>query len=212
MWSKDRKDGDSDDSEEDEEEDSEEDSDEDEDGEPKDAEATREARKAQKKARKEAAIAKQKSKTVEVGDMPSSDESEEDDDDDMPANPNHSKAARDMAKAAAVPGSGDVEGITEGVASMGAPNRKAREAQEAAAAKEKYMKLHAAGKTDEAKADLERLKVIREQRAAEAARRQVRTTALCADSIRAAVQQSVLNYANTLIGRKGREGREGQGA
>ncbi|KAH7325069.1 casein kinase substrate phosphoprotein PP28-domain-containing protein [Stachybotrys elegans] len=128
---------------------------------------SREDRKALKKARKEAAIAKQKSHTVEVGDLPSSDE-DEDEDDDMPANPNHSKAARNQAKAPR-----EVEAITEGVANMKAPgSRKEREAMEAAAAKERYMKLHAEGKTDEAKADLARLKLIREQRAAEAARRQ----------------------------------------
>jgi hypothetical protein len=40
-------------------------------------------------------------------------------------------------------------------------------------AKEKYQKLHEAGKTDEAKADLARLKLIREKREAEAARKQV---------------------------------------
>ncbi|KAJ3473085.1 hypothetical protein NLG97_g10525 [Lecanicillium saksenae] len=45
-------------------------------------------------------------------------------------------------------------------------------AMEAAAAKERYMKLQAEGKTDQAKADLARLKLIREQRAAEAERRQ----------------------------------------
>ncbi|KAI9147846.1 Succinyl-3-ketoacid-coenzyme a transferase [Paramyrothecium foliicola] len=132
---------------------------------PSNEDASREDRKAQKKARKEAAIAKQRAHTVEVGDLPSSDD--EDDDDDMPANPNHSKAARKQATNA------DVEEITEGVEKIKVPgSRREREAMEAAAAKERYMKLHAAGKTDEAKADLARLKVIREQRAAESARRQ----------------------------------------
>jgi hypothetical protein len=132
--------------------------------------ASREDRKAQKKARKEAAIARQRAHTVEVGDMPSSDESE---DDDMPANPNHSKAARKQATSAAAGAATGVEEITEGVSKMKAPaSRREREAMEAAAAKERYMKLHAAGKTDEAKADLARLRLIREQRATEAARRQ----------------------------------------
>lgn len=132
------------------------------------ADNNRDDRKALKKARKEAAIAKQKARHVEVGDLPSSDDdsSEDANGEDMPANPNHSKAARSMAK-------GDVDEITEGVQKMGAPaSRREREALEAAAAKERYMKLQAAGKTDEAKADLARLKLIREQRAAEAARRQ----------------------------------------
>ncbi|KAL3952277.1 hypothetical protein ACCO45_013994 [Purpureocillium lilacinum] len=133
------------------------------------AEANREDRKAQKKARKEAALAKQRARNVEVGDMPSSDDDDESDDD-MPANPNHSKASRNMTKA---PSGDDVDEITQGVQDLKAPaSRREREALAAAEAKEKYMRLHAAGKTDEAKADLARLKVIREQRAAEAARRQ----------------------------------------
>jgi hypothetical protein len=154
-----------------EEEDSEEDSSEEEGGpggpskDSADAE-NREDRKALKKARKEAAIAKQKSRTVEVGDLPSSDDES---DDGMPANPNHSKSARQQTE------SNDVDDITEGVKKMDAPgNRKEREALEAAAAKERYMKLQAEGKTDQAKADLARLKLIREQRAADSARRQVR--------------------------------------
>ncbi|KAI5466471.1 casein kinase substrate phosphoprotein PP28-domain-containing protein [Mariannaea sp. PMI_226] len=127
--------------------------------------ASREDRKAQKKARKEAAIARQQGKTVEVGDLPSSDE-DSDEDDDMPSNPNHSKAARKQAT-----GYG-VDEITEGVAEMAPPSRREREAIEAAAAKERYMRLQAQGKTEESQADLARLKIIREQRAAEAARRQ----------------------------------------
>ncbi|EGR48885.1 uncharacterized protein TRIREDRAFT_121559 [Trichoderma reesei QM6a] len=129
------------------------------------AEANREDRKAQKKARKEAAIAKQKSRAVEVGDMPSS--SDEESDADLPANPNHSSSARKQASKAAA----DVDAITEGVKKLPA-SRREREAAEAAAAKERYMKLHAEGKTDEAKADIARLKAIRAQREADAARRQ----------------------------------------
>lgn len=131
------------------------------------ADASREDRKAQKKAKKLAAIAKSQGRSVEVGDMPSSDEESEDDN--MPANPNHSKAARKQTDA-----SNGVEEITEGVANIATPgNRKEREALEAQAAKERYQKLQAEGKTDQAKADLARLKLIREQRAAEAERRQV---------------------------------------
>lgn len=168
MWSADAKDEESEE-EGDSEEDSSDDSD-DADADPSKASAdaeNRDDRKALKKARKEAAIAKQKSRTVEVGDLPSSDE--ESDDDGMPANPNHSKAARKQTKPV------EVEEITEGVSNMTAApaNRKEREAVEAAAAKEKYMKLQAEGKTDQAKADLARLKLIREQRSADASRRQV---------------------------------------
>ncbi|KAK7428711.1 hypothetical protein QQZ08_004805 [Neonectria magnoliae] len=170
IWADDaKKRGENDDDDSDSEEDSEEDSDDSEDEAATAAQAqaaSREDRKAEKKARKEAAIAKTRAKTVEVGDMPSSDEDDSDDDDDMPANPNHSKASWNQAKG------GNVEDITEGVANMGAPgSRREREALEAVAAKEKYMKLQAQGKTDDAKADLARLAIIREQRAAEAARR-----------------------------------------
>lgn len=128
-------------------------------------ELTRDERKQAKKAQKEAAIAK-KNKTVQVGDMPSDSESEEDED--MPVNPNHSKAARNMTKAQPDP----VEEVTEGVKNV-AMSRKERESMEALQAKERYRKLHEAGKTDEAKADLARLKLIREKREAETARKQV---------------------------------------
>lgn len=144
------------------------------------AEMTREERRAAAKVRKEAAIARQKKKVAQPGDMPSSsEESEEEEEDDMPANPNHSKAA----KAQASNGRTAAEGATEGVAKLsvgakkkpvGELSRREREALQAQQAKERYQKLHEAGKTDEAKADLARLKLIREKREAEAARKQVR--------------------------------------
>lgn len=148
------------------------------------AELTREELKAQKKARKEAAIARAKAAAVQVGDLPPSDSEEESGDDDapMPANPNHSKAARKQTqKAAPAPkaaDNSDDETLAKGVKKVSiadsAPgNRKEREAAAAAAAKERYQKLHEAGKTDQAKADLARLKLIREKREQEAARKQV---------------------------------------
>ncbi|KAF9770272.1 hypothetical protein IL306_012199 [Fusarium sp. DS 682] len=175
MWAVDpnKKDDDSDEEESSEEESSEEEDSEDEPdagtSQAQTQEQSREARKAEKKARKEAAIARQKAKTVEVGDLPSSDEdeSESDEEDDMPANPNHSKKARKQAA------STGVDDITDGVENLqAAPSRREREALEAAAAKERHMRLTAQGKTDESRADLERLKAIREQRALDAARRQ----------------------------------------
>ena len=51
-------------------------------------------------------------------------------------------------------------------------SRREREAKDAAAAKERYKKLHAQGKTDEAKADLARLAVIRKEREEKAKQRQ----------------------------------------
>ncbi|KAF4907022.1 28 kDa heat- and acid-stable phosphoprotein [Colletotrichum viniferum] len=166
MWSADTKKDDSGSYEDDSEEESEEESDSD-DAKPQ-AEQSRADRKAAAKARKEAAIAKKKGQAVEVGDLPPSD-SEEESDDDMPANPNHSKAARNQTKAPPK----EVEEATEGVKKLAvANNRKERESMEAALAKERYRKLHEAGKTDEAKADMARLRLIREQRAADAARRE----------------------------------------
>lgn len=101
----------------------------------------------------------------------------------MPANPNHSKAARNQASAPPV----TVEEVAEGVKNLSAGgkgagkpkpmaelSRREREALQAQQAKERYQKLHEAGKTDEAKADLARLKLIKEKREAEAARKQVR--------------------------------------
>lgn len=57
------------------------------------------------------------------------------------------------------------------------PSRKEREAAEKKAAQEKYWKLHQAGKTDQAKADLARLKVIREKREAAAKAREAEKAA-----------------------------------
>jgi hypothetical protein len=141
---------------------------------------TREQRRAAAKAKKEAAIARKKGQATQPGDLPSSSE-EESEDEDMPANPNHSKAARNQAHAAPV----TVDEAAEGVKNMtvaagkgkGKPpaelSRREREAIQAQQAKERYQKLHEAGKTDEAKADMARLKLIREKREAEAARKQV---------------------------------------
>lgn len=141
---------------------------------------TREERRLAAKAKKEAAIAKKKG-VPQPGDMPSSSEEEESEDDiPMPANPNHSKAARSQASAAPVA----VDEAAEGVAKLnvggkkgGKPmeqlSRREREAVQAQQAKERYQKLHEAGKTDEAKADLARLALIKEKREAEAARKKV---------------------------------------
>ncbi|KAI0597088.1 hypothetical protein F4775DRAFT_593619 [Biscogniauxia sp. FL1348] len=165
MWSEEAKKNEDED-EDSSEEDSDEDSDEGSDAGPSNQaqnELSREERRQAKKAQKEALIAKKKRGAVQVGDMPT--DSEEESDDEMPANPNHSKASRNMTKAQP-----DVEEITEGVKKV-AMSRRERESMEAAQAKERYRKLHEAGKTDEAKADMARLKLIREKREAEAARK-----------------------------------------
>lgn len=137
------------------------------------AEMTREQRREAARLKKQAAIAKRNQKTAAPGDMPSSSEEEEEEEEDggdMPANPNHTAKARTQARAVTGPSGeavppkkvGDKENLS----------RREREAIAAQQAKERYQKLHAEGKTDEAKADLARLKLIREQREAAAARKQ----------------------------------------
>ncbi|KAF7943569.1 hypothetical protein EAE96_011488 [Botrytis aclada] len=152
-----------DDSSSEEEEDSEEESSEEEEEEKQ--EMTREQRRAAAKAKKEAAIKKKNQKVAQVGDLPT-DSEEESEDDDMPANPNHSKAARNQAKAPPK----SVDEAAGDFAKMSVSkkpqelSRKEREAIEAQKKKEAWQKLHLAGKTDEAQADLARLAKIREER------------------------------------------------
>ncbi|KAJ8063463.1 hypothetical protein OCU04_007340 [Sclerotinia nivalis] len=149
--------------EEEEEEDSEEESSEEEEEEK--PEMTREQRRAAAKAKKEAAIKKKNQKVAQVGDLPT-DSEEESEDDDMPVNPNHSKAARNQAKAPPK----TVDEVAGDVAKMSVSkkpqelSRKEREAIEAQKKKEAYQRLHLAGKTDEAQADLARLAKVREER------------------------------------------------
>lgn len=109
---------------------------------------TREERRAAEKARKEAAKAKKNAATA----ASSEDEEEEEDLGNTnlaPTNPN-------------APGNANTGGIS----------RKEREAKEAVAAKERWQKMHLAGKTDEAKADLARLAVIKKDREEKAKQRQ----------------------------------------
>ncbi|TGO49826.1 hypothetical protein BCON_0199g00180 [Botryotinia convoluta] len=152
-----------DDSSSEEEEESEEESSEEEEEEKQ--EMTREQRRAAAKAKKEAAIKKKNQKVAQVGDLPT-DSEEESEDDDMPANPNHSKAARNQAKAPPK----SVDEVAGDVAKMSVSkkpqelSRKEREAIEAQKKREAYQRLHLAGKTDEAQADLARLAKVREER------------------------------------------------
>ncbi|KAF2629954.1 hypothetical protein BU25DRAFT_408551 [Macroventuria anomochaeta] len=151
------------------EESSEEDSSEDDEDKPKEEEMTREQRRDAAKARKQAAIAKKNK--IEVGDMPTSDE--ESSDDNMPANPNHTAKARQQASKAPVDPEAAPAAANKGKAKQDTSqlSRREREALEKQQAKERYDKLHAEGKTDQARADLERLKLVKERREAEAARK-----------------------------------------
>lgn len=172
MWSTDARKKEESDSEEESDEESEEESD-DEAG-PSNAaaqELSREDRKKEKKARKDAAIAKAKAAAVQVGDLPPSDGDSDDDDDDMPANPNHSKAARKQLEPVSVDEAAEA---VSGLSIKQPQSRRERETLEAAQAQARYRKLHEEGKTDQAKADLERLAAIREKREADKARKEVR--------------------------------------
>lgn len=158
---------------EDEDEESEEESSEDEGPVQPAQEMSREQRRAAAKAKKEALLAKKNQKTAAPGDLPSDDDSEEEEDDDandMPANPNHTAASRSQASAAPS-ASADASASTSKKTSTSQLSRREREALQAQQARERYQKLHAEGKTDEAKADLARLKLVREKREMEAARK-----------------------------------------
>ena len=136
---------------------------------------TREQRRAAAKAKKEAAIARKSKQVAKPGDLPSSEEEDEEDSDsdDAPANPNHTAKSRSQASAAPrIPDSNAASKPGAKASSSGAQlSRREREALQAQQAKERYQKLHAEGKTDEARADLARLSLIRERREVEAARK-----------------------------------------
>lgn len=69
------------------------------------------------------------------------------------------------------------------------PSRKDREAAEKKAAEERYWKLHEAGKTDQAKSDLARLKIIKEKREAAAKAREAEKEA-AVEEARVALEKS----------------------
>lgn len=107
------------------------------------------------------------------------DDDEDEDSDDAPANPNHTAKSRTQAgmaprteeevpAKAGAPGSSKAPAKKQDISQL---TRREREALQAQQAKERYQKLHAEGKTDEAKADLARLAIIKERREQEAARK-----------------------------------------
>lgn len=81
----------------------------------------------------------------------------------MPANPNHTAKSRSQANGAVA---------AEKPADSSQLTRREREAVQAQQERERYMKLHAEGKTEEARSDLARLAIVRERREAEKARKQ----------------------------------------
>lgn len=138
---------------------------------PAGGEMTREQRRQAAKEKKQRAIERKNRKAAAPGDMPSSDEEEEEseDDADMPANPNHTAKSRKQAQVIAAPTSEPA--APEKKKAGENLSRREREALQAQQAKERYQKLHAEGKTDEARADLARLRLIKEEREAAAARK-----------------------------------------
>jgi len=91
----------------------------------------------------------------------------------MPANPNHTaKAAKQATIVAVAPDADSAAAPTaskKAAPPMSQLSRREREALQAQQAKERYQKLHAEGKTDEARADMARLKLVREKREQDAA-------------------------------------------
>ncbi|GIC86509.1 PDGFA associated 1 family protein [Aspergillus udagawae] len=132
---------------------------------------TREERRAAAKAKKLAAIARRNNVAAQPGDLPPSDseedESDDGDDEDLPANPNHTAKSRSQLDKDPAGDPGKAPG-----GDLSQLSRREREAIEAQQARERYMKLHAEGKTEEARADLARLALIREQREAERLRKE----------------------------------------
>ncbi|KAJ0417182.1 casein kinase substrate phosphoprotein PP28-domain-containing protein [Aspergillus carlsbadensis] len=144
-------------------------------------ELTREERRALAKAKKAAAAARRNNGPAQPGDLPPSDSEDDDiapnrnglvdsddEDGDLPANPNHTSKSRSQTK----PRDGDEEDAVGGAGGEAQLSRREREAIEAQQARERYMKLHAEGKTDEARADLARLALVKERREAERLRKE----------------------------------------
>lgn len=116
---------------------------------------------------------------LQPGDLPPSDSEDENDmkennggesggegeSGELPANPNHTASSRKQLEKT------DEEETTP-KKDLSQLSRREREALEAQQERERYMKLHAEGKTEEARSDLARLSLIREQREAERARKQ----------------------------------------
>lgn len=90
----------------------------------------------------------------------------------MPANPNHTAKSRSQAQKTAAETDDDLKPKKPTAKQdMSKLSRREREAVQAQQARDHYQKLHAEGKTDQAKSDLARLAVIREQRDADRLRK-----------------------------------------
>jgi len=116
---------------------------------------TRTERKAAAKAKKEAVKARAQAATPASGD-----DNEDEDEDDAPDVQIHGHAGIKVSNP------NDPANSAAGVLS-----RREREAVEAVAAKERYWKLQEAGKTDQARADMARLAIIKQEREEKARQR-----------------------------------------
>ncbi|RAH71003.1 PDGFA associated 1 family protein [Aspergillus aculeatinus CBS 121060] len=131
---------------------------------------TREERRAAAKAKKQAAQARRMHTAAQPGDLPPSNSDgsgndTDDDDDDLPANPNHTAKSRSQL-------SDNQEDAQKPKGDLSQLSRREREAIEAHQARQRYLKLHAEGKTEEARSDLARLAIVREQREADRLRKE----------------------------------------
>lgn len=166
---------------------------------------TREERRAAAKAKKQAAIARRKQMATQPGDLPPSDDENDAGEGpsedgagggDLPANPNHTAKSREQLEK-------PDENASKPKKDLSQLSRREREALEAQQERERYIKLHAEGKTDEAKADLARLAVIREQREAERVRKQVeKEEKEAAAKEKAAAREALLNKKGPKKGGK----------
>ena len=130
---------------------------------------TREQRRAAIKAKKQAAAARRsQGGPAQPGDLPpsSAESEEEDDDDQLPTNPNHTANSRAQLHGESTKTKVSSKTDTSQL------SRREREAIEAQQERERYMRLHAEGKTEEARSDLARLAIVREQREADRARKE----------------------------------------
>lgn len=115
-------------------------------------------------------MAKRGQAAAQPGDLPPSDQ-ESEEDEALPANPNHTAKSRSQLVKPENE-EGEEKPKKKVVKDMSQLSRREREAIQAQQARERYLKMHAEGKTDEARSDLARLAIIREQREAERARKE----------------------------------------
>lgn len=126
--------------------------------------ALRAAKKAKKQEAKAKAVAAGKGPGIGLG---GDDEEEDEVDEEDLINPNH-----------ATPKTFKTSDLSS---ASREPSRREREAKEKKGAQDRYWKLHAAGKTDQAKTDLARLAAIRKQREEAAAQRKAEQEAKTAE-------------------------------